>query len=179
AQRAARAFTGAAVAVAAAAIIAVLVIAGGATGSPTIAQAAVLATRTPMAPAPVHRGDSVILPRFSAAGLPYPYWEDRFGYKATGVRRDRLEGRLATTVYYTHSGRRLAYTILTGAPILAGTSTHSTNRNRVLLRSFTARGRLIVTWLRRGHTCVLSGTDTPLPVLLRLASWKGGGEIPY
>lgn len=179
AQRAGRAFTGAAGALAAAAVIAVLVIAEGTTGGPTVAQAAVLAMRTPLAPAPAHRGDSVTLPRLSAAGLPYPYWEDHFGYKAVGVRRDPLDGRLATTVYYTLGGHQVAYTILTGTQLSTGVSTHNTTRNRVLLRSFTSHGRLIVTWLRRGHTCVLTATDTPLPVLLRLASWRGGGEIPY
>ncbi|MGI8411042.1 MAG: hypothetical protein ACR2LV_00730 [Solirubrobacteraceae bacterium] len=178
-QRARRAFIGATVASAAAAIIAILVIAGGPAGAPSVVQAATLASRPPVAPVPAQQGNGVTLIRLSAAGLPYPYWDDHFGYKATGVRRDRLGGRLATTVYYMHAGQPVAYTILTGAAIPSGTPTHSTVENHVMLRSFTAHGRLTVTWLRRGHTCVLTATHTPLPVLLRLASWKGEGEIPY
>jgi hypothetical protein len=65
--------------------------------APTVAQAASLALRPPTAAAPAgHRG--MLLPRLRAAGLPFPYWEDRFGWRATGVRGDRLSGRAATTV---------------------------------------------------------------------------------
>jgi hypothetical protein len=172
ARRLARAFKGAAVTLAAVAIIAILMIGERATGFPSVADAAVLAARTPQATIPEPRDGSVTLPHLSAAGLPYPYWEDRFGYKATGVRRDRLAGRSATTVFYTRGGRRIAYTIISGPPIPAGGSTHDTTRNGTLLRDFTIDGRLVVTWLRDGHTCVLTSTRTPLSWLLLLASSK-------
>jgi hypothetical protein len=168
-----RAVAGAAVALAALAVNAVFTIDGGTTEAPSVADAAVLATRTPHAPLLAPRRDSVTLPRLSAAGPPYPYWEDRFGYEATGVRRDQLASRSATTVYYHRARRQIAYTIVWGAPIAAGASTHNAVRDGTLLRAFTARRRVIVTWLRQGHTCVLTSTDTPLTVLLRLASWKG------
>ena len=44
--------------------------------------------------------DHATLPRLRAAGLPFPYWEDHFGWIATGVRSDDLDGRLLTTVFY-------------------------------------------------------------------------------
>ena len=47
------------------------------------------------------------------------------------------------------------------------------------LRSLTAGGRRAVTWLRGGHTCVLSGTGTTHAALLRLAAWRGGGDISF
>jgi hypothetical protein len=37
----------------------------------------------------------------------------------------------------------------------------------------------VVTWMRRGQTCVLSGTATSQATLLHLAAWRGGGGIPY
>jgi hypothetical protein len=36
-----------------------------------------------------------------------------------------------------------------------------------------------VTWVRSGHTCVLTGQGATLPTLLSLASWRHGGEVPY
>jgi len=169
----------AAAAAAAAAFVVVLAVGGGATGAPTVADAAVLATRAPLAPAAAHRGETALLPRPRAAGLAFPYWDDRFSFKAIGVRTDRVAGRLATTVFYARAGQRIAYTIVAGSPLAVGSATRSTVSDKTRLRSFSAHGRLIVTWLRRGHTCVLSGTNVPLSALLRLASWKGGGEIAY
>jgi hypothetical protein len=52
-------------------------------------------------------------------------------------------------------------------------------RDGTSLRSLTVGGRRAVTWLRGGHTCVLSGTSTTHAALLRLAAWRGGGEISF
>jgi hypothetical protein len=167
-------------ALAAAAIVAVLVVVGsGASGGPTVADAAALAIRAPVSPAPATHRESAVLPRLHAAGLPFPYWGGRFGFEATGFRRDRLDGRLATTVFYSRAGQRVAYAIVSGQPLPSGHSSHSTTRNGIRLQSFTAHGRVIVTWLRRGHTCVLSGAGVAVRSLLRLAAWRGGGAIPY
>jgi hypothetical protein len=170
----------AALAAAVLSIVAMLALGGGSLGAPSAADAALLATRPPLAPTPAPKSDSVaLLPRLRAAGLPYPYWEDRFGFKAVGVRRDRLAGRLATTVFYSRAGQRIAYTIVSGPPLRSGAATRTTASDGTRLRSFRAHGRRIVTWLRRAQTCVLSGADIPLSALLRLAAWRRGGEIPY
>jgi hypothetical protein len=39
-------------------------------------------------------------------------------------------------------------------------------------------GRLVVTWRRLGHTCVLVGA-APRSELLALASWHGDGALRY
>ena len=156
-----------------------LALGGGGPAAPTVADAAVLAARAPTALAPAQHGDSATLPRLRGAGLPFPYWEDRFGWKAAGVRRDDLAGRPATTVVYRRAGRRIAYTIVDGAPLALGAPAASTVRGTTTLRSLAARGRPVVTWLRRGHTCVLSGDGVPRGALERLAAWTGGGDIPY
>jgi hypothetical protein len=46
------------------------------------------------------------------------------------------------------------------------------------VRALALRGRHAVTWLRRGHTCVLSGVRTADAALQRLAAWRDGGDIP-
>jgi hypothetical protein len=95
------------------------------------------------------------------------------------VRRDRLGGRPATTVFYRRAGRRIGYTIVGGPPLAVGASARRTVIGGTAVRSFSARGRQVVTWLRRGHTCVLSGPAVPAVALRRLAAWKGGGALPY
>jgi hypothetical protein len=40
-------------------------------------------------------------------------------------------------------------------------------------------GRDIVTWRRRGHTCVLSAKGVPRGELLDLAGWKGKGAVDF
>ncbi|MGH2856772.1 MAG: hypothetical protein ACRDMJ_04730 [Solirubrobacteraceae bacterium] len=165
-------------AAATAAIVALVALTGG-PGTPTVADAAVLASRPALAPVPPHHDDSVTLSAPRAARLPYPYWEDHFGFAAVGVRRDKLDARLATTVFYKHANQQIAYTIISGPPLATGSTAQTATRAGTRLRTFTSHGRTVVTWLRRGHTCVLSATRTSLTTLLALASWRGGGGIPY
>jgi hypothetical protein len=165
----------AAVAVAAFAIALVLTIGGGATGPPTVAAAAALGTRQPVSVATETPNDHGVLPGVSAAGISFPDWGRSFGFEAVGVRRDHLSGRLATTVFYARGDQQIAYTILSGTPLPAGATTHQSVWDGTRLASFLTHGRVVVTWLRNGHTCVLSGPGTPMAVLARLASWKAGG----
>lgn len=160
-------------------VAAVAVLAGGGAGGATVAQASVIATRPAQVAPPAPGAESVALPRLRAAGLPYPYWEDAFGYRATGVRYDRLDGHSATTVFYARGGARVAYTILDGALLPTGAPARSTVRDGVVLRSLSADGRTVVTWVRAGHTCVLTGQGASSGTLLRLASWRHGGQVRY
>jgi hypothetical protein len=157
----------------------VLALVGGGAAGPTVLQAAAVAERPAIVPVREPRDGAVALPRLRAAGLPFPYWEDRFGWTATGARTDTSGGRLLTTVFYRRAGRTIVYTIVSGAPLRTGSLGHATVRGRTRLLSFDAGGRRIVTWLRRGHTCVLSGVNVPTRTLLTLASWRGRGELPY
>jgi hypothetical protein len=166
----------AAAGVLAAVVLVVLTLVGS--GTPTVAQAASLALRAPAGVAPAgNRG--AVLPRLRAAGLPFPYWEDRFGWKAFGVRHDRLGGRYTTTVFYRRSGRQIGYTIVSGGALAPPSRARVTVRNRVRIQLFAVDGRDAVTWLRHGHTCVLSGAGVPGRVLVRLAAFRSHGAIPY
>jgi hypothetical protein len=152
---------------------------GGGPAGLKVADAATLAARPGTAAVAEPPDDQATLPSLRGAGLPFPYWEDHFGWKATGVRRDDVDGRALTTVFYRSDGRRIAYTIVPGTrlPVVPGAKTII--RSGVVVHVSTDNRRLIVTWLRRGHTCVLSGVDVPLSTLTALAAWRSHGAVPY
>lgn len=171
--------TGLALAGALAAIVWTLSGLGGGQAGPTVAAAATVAVRPSMMLAPTSDEDDASLPSLSVAGVPFPDWEDRFGWRATGVRTDRVDGRTLTTVFYRQNDRQIAYSIVAGGPLPAGAGTRTTDRDNLDLRSFSSGAREVVTWLREGHTCVLSGVGVPLSQLLELATWRAHGELPY
>jgi hypothetical protein len=106
-------------------------------------------------------------------GVPFPYWEDRFGWHSTGVRTDRVDGRSITTVFYADSsGRRIGYAILAGTPAPRVAGGVIAWRGGVSYRLLTENGAAVVTWLRDGHLCVVSGHGVSSATLLRLASWS-------
>ncbi|HUA71000.1 MAG TPA: hypothetical protein VMA96_07965 [Solirubrobacteraceae bacterium] len=152
---------------------------GGGQAGLTVADAATLAARPAIAKVPEPPDDHATLPHLRAAGLPFPYWEDRFGWKATGVRNDDVDGRALTTVFYRNQGRRIAYTIVPGTRLPGAPGAETIRRSGIVVHASTDNRRLIVTWLRRGHTCVLSGTGVRLDTLLELAVWRSHGAVPY
>lgn len=164
-------------AVAAAVVAAVLVVSlGGGVSAPTVADAAVLATRPAMAPVPSGATNQPTV-GVRAAGLAFPYWGDQFGFRAVGVRHDRLDGRATTTVFYERGGERVAYTIVAGEPLSFGAHTQGSVWNGVRVWSLSAHGMRVATWLRHDHSCVLAGRNVPLTVLVSLASWRGDGRV--
>src|SRR5207249_5651727 len=114
----------------------------------------------------------------SVERVPFPNWRDR-GWRAVGTRDDVIDGRKAETVFYERGGRRVAYTIVSGPPLPTPSNGEHSVRARVELTRLVLDGRAVVTWRRKGHTCVLSGAGLPREDLLSLASWKAGGKIPY
>ena len=171
----------AAVAVAAFAAAVVVTIGGGA-AAPTVATAASLATRAPVSVAGAAPNDHGVVPGVRAAGISFPDWGLSFGFEAVGVRRDHLGDRLATTVFYARGDQQIAYTIMSGPPLSAGAALHESVWGGVRIGSFLSQGRVVITWLRNGHTCVLSGSGAPAALLARLAAYKGadpsGDEQP-
>jgi hypothetical protein len=102
-------------------------------------------------------------------GLYFPNWERQLGWSASGQRTDTINGRPAVTVYYTWQGHEVAYTIV-GAPPLRLPAADSTWVNGTRVRTMTLDGRLVVTWRRDGHTCVLSASGVPAAQLRLLAA---------
>ncbi len=150
----------------------VLILPAGSPGAPSVSQAAGLAYLGPVAPAPTSdASDPGVKLGRSVDEVYFPDWSQRFGWRAVGQRVDHINGRLAVTVYYEWRGRRLAYTIV-GAPALALPAGVVTTLNGTELRTLQLRGRLVVTWRRANHTCVLSGTGVSARTLQQLAAWR-------
>ncbi len=165
---------------AAGALLWTVALVGGGQAGLTVAQAATIGLRPATAAVPEPPDDQVTLPGVRVDGLPFPYWEDRFGWHATGTRTDRLDGRVLSTVFYRRGAQRIAYTIVAGEELPPVTGARTVRHAGTLLASSTSGGRLVVTWLREGHTCVLSaGRDVPPGALLRLAGWSSRGRIPF
>jgi hypothetical protein len=165
---------GGAFAAALAAVVLALVLAlpGGTPGSPSVSQAAGLAMLGPATAPPAVDPQTPGKLETNIEDVYFPNWTHRFGWRASGQRTDKLDGRSAVTVYYDWHGRRLAYTIV-GAPALKMPAAQVTVRRGEQYRTLTLHGRLVVTWRRDNHTCVLSGNGVDAAVLQKLASWEG------
>jgi hypothetical protein len=173
-----RVVAGFALAAACAAVILAVVLPAGAPEGPSVAEAASLALRPPTASAPrQYDGQDVLLDR-QVDGIHFPRWAEEFGWRASGMRVDRLDGHRAVTVFYVRGGRRVAYTIVSGRS-LPKPSAEAVRRGGTELRELDVRGRSVVTWQREGHTCVLSGARVDPRLLLALASWRAGGRLAY
>jgi anti-sigma factor RsiW len=157
-------------ALAAAVVVAALVLTGG-PGAPSVAEAARLSVRPPSGPAPSRRADSPTELGEAVEGVTFPDLARAYGWRAVGVRHDRLDGRSATIVYYAKGGKRIAYVIVSGSG-LPRPKAERTTLAGVEYQTLRIDNRLAVTWRRSGHTCVLIGS-APRSELLTLASWPG------
>jgi hypothetical protein len=166
----------------AAAVVAVLLVAltggGGGAHGPTVSTASALTLRpaTAAAPRKDQRSGGTELAA-AVDGVPYPYWADRFGWRSTGSRIDRLGGRTVRTVFYANArGQRVGYAIVAGTPAPRTSGGVVIWRDGTAYRLLGAGDVRIVTWLRNGHTCVVSGRGVSSATLLTLASWDDHGR---
>jgi hypothetical protein len=166
---------GAVAAVAVVVVVALAVVLGGNGGAhtPSLRQAAAPTLSAATLPAPPE--SSTDRARLVAAvdGVPFPYWSERFGWRSTGSRTDRVDGRSITTVFYADSsGRRIGYAILAGTPAPRVSGGVIAWRGGVPYRILTENGAAVVTWLRDGRLCVVSGRGVSSATLLKLAGWS-------
>jgi hypothetical protein len=136
---------------AAAAVVAVVLILlpGPRKATPSVAQAAAIAGRTPP------RGSPDLA---QAWGLDFPELERSGGWKDRGSRVDRVGNREARTVYYAQDRRRIAYTILSAGRVSVPAGTRSWQRKGKSWYTFHQAGRTVVAWERKGHMCVVSAS---------------------
>jgi hypothetical protein len=154
------------------ALAAFLALPGSGPNRPTVAAAAGLALRAPSTPVSEPPAkNAATLPSVRLDGVSYPNWYPHYGWEAVGVRSDRLNGRRATTVFYDRKGQRIGYTVVSGGRLTVPRAATTTVHNGVTLRTFSLAGRPVVTWERKGHTCVLAGAAEPR-ILRYLAAWK-------
>jgi hypothetical protein len=149
----------------------VLILPGGTPGAPSLSQAAALAGRGAAAPGPAVDADDPAKSRLDrkVGGVYFPNWTASWGLKATGARTDRIDGRLAVTVFY---GGSIAYTIVAAPALTTPLPNRTSWHGGVAYHTLALAGQLVVTWARDGHTCVLSGA--PPARLLGLAEAESG-----
>jgi hypothetical protein len=165
---------GASMAAVAAVVVLLAVVLGGGGGSTrlTVGQAAQVLLRSATASAPGENPQAHGQLTETVDGVAFPYWNG-FGYRASGLRSDRIAGRAVTTVFYTdRHGQRIGYAIAASGP------TAPASGGRVLWRAGTAyrvlaeKGLTLVTWMRGQHLCVLAARTVPGGELVKLASWQ-------
>ncbi|HWX95526.1 MAG TPA: hypothetical protein VNZ01_01650 [Solirubrobacteraceae bacterium] len=160
-------------------VIAVLavVLSGGGGHALSLRQATALTLSSATAPAPKESARNRTELVAAVQGVHFPYWEEHFGWRSTGQRTDSVAGRTVMTVFYANgSGQQIGYAIVSGtpAPRVDGGTENRRNGTSYWLRS--TQGAQVVTWLRNGRLCVLSGRGVAAGTLLRLASWVERGS---
>jgi len=161
-------------AVALGAIVAVLLVSlSGGGGSPlTLHTAVALTLRRPTMPAPAQNPHNATELTADVEGIAFPYWEDRFGWRSTGARTDRVNGRTVTTVFYAHGRHQwVGYAIVAGTPTPQVSEGVLRERGGTSYRFLAQDGASVVTWVRDGHLCVVAGHGVSDATLMALASW--------
>ncbi len=167
-----------ALALAAVAAVLVVSLAGGGGATLTLHSAVALTLRSPTMAAPAQDPHNATELAANVEGVAFPYWEDRFGWRSTGARADRLDGRNVTTVFYARGRSQwLGYAIVAGASALRVGGGVVREREGTRYRFQSIDGANVVTWLRDGHLCVMTGHGVGDATLMALASWREGGTL--
>jgi hypothetical protein len=163
----------AAVGAIAAALIALAVAVSLSGGSSTLSvrDAAALTTRAATHAAPAESSSDRTELAVAVDGVSFPYWDGHFGWRSTGMRKDTVDGRSVTTTFYASGKRRVGYAIVAGSAPSQGSGGVVSSHDGTEYRLLTYNGAPVVTWLREGHLCVVSGRGVDGATLLRLASW--------
>ena len=136
-------------------------------------QASSSGLRTATQAAPAENPHNPRLLAASAAGIYYPYWGGKLGWRAVGARTDTVGGRTVTTVFYTDSrARRIGYSIVSGAALAIPSGSASAQRHGVSFHVLSHANPTIVTWREAGHTCILTARGVSVGTLMRLATWQ-------
>jgi hypothetical protein len=106
--------------------------------------------------------DAGVVPGFS-------WYAERAGWRLTGSRRDRVEGRTVDTAFWERAGKRIAHSVISGDPVGAPADVRRTGRRGLLLRSFDRLGRTAVIWQEGEHTAVISAIGISRAALYALA----------
>jgi hypothetical protein len=152
--------------------LAIVVATNGSSATLSVHDASALTLRAATAPAPAESAGNRAELAASVEGVTFPYWGTHFGWRATGRRSDRLDGRTVTTVFYENSrGRRVGYAIVGGTDRSQISGGVVSRRDGTPYRLLTVNGVAVIAWMREGHLCVISGHGVTGATLLRLASW--------
>jgi anti-sigma factor RsiW len=154
--------------VAVAVALAIVLMTSGGSSGPSLQQTVRLTLASATYPAPSERNASTL--DATAAGIPFPYWQQTVGWRAVGARVDRVGGREIQTVFYgSRHGRRVGYAIVGGPAVPVGHG-RTVTVGGVPYHFLNQGSATLVTWLRAGHTCVIAGRGVSEAMLLRLAT---------
>jgi hypothetical protein len=157
----------------AAVVVAIVSIALHGGSAPTVDRTAHLALAAAIDKAPatdVADRDLLSLRATGAAGIPFPSYLRSSGWRASGARRDTLDGRHVTTVFYTSGGARVGYSIVSGTALAMPRGFTVRGPTGVPYVLTSSDGAQLITWRRDGHTCVIAGRSVGRGTLLALAA---------
>jgi hypothetical protein len=158
-------------ALAVAAVLAIALSAGGGASTMNLREASAPTLRPATAAAPPENVGNRAQLTAAVDGVAFPYWKERFGWRSIGARSDRIGGHAMTTVFYADArGHRIGYAILAGTPPRLSGGVIAW-RGKVPYRLSFENAAPVVTWLRDGRLCVMSGRGVSSATLLGLASW--------
>jgi hypothetical protein len=161
------------------AIALVVALSLGGPGGPSVVEAAELGELPATAAAPDRDPGRPALLDASFAGVTFPDWSEEFGWRTNGARSDELGGRETETVFYTHEGHRIGYTVIDGEPLDPPKGARTVKVGGLTVHMFRDGERDVVTFERNGRTCVISGHVLERETLLELAAWKGAGAVTF
>lgn len=95
--------------------------------------------------------------------------EAQAGWGPVARRVDEVDGRAVVTVVSRAGGRRVAYSVVDGAPVGAPQGARRVDGAAPAVLAFETGGRTAVMATRGGHSVVLSAVGVPLSVLVRAA----------
>ena len=143
----------------------------------TVERAAATSQLPATRPAPAAAGETLLA---EVDGVRFPNWGSEFGWHETGMRRDEIDGRPTTTVFYEHMGHRLAYTIVSGPALPPPENARVVRRDGLeiaLYRDPQHGGHDVAVFERGGRTCVVAGHVLEVSTLVKLAAWRGDGSV--
>jgi hypothetical protein len=150
---------------------AIVIVQGRGATAPTVAQTARLTLAAATLPAPaVDPADQLQL-QLRVDGVAFPDWYASKDYKTAGAREDTLRGRRIVTVFYAGRGERIGYAIVSG-PRLRQIAGHPVLFHGVSFTQARTASVSLVTWVRAGHTCVISAKSVDPRILLELAEYR-------
>jgi hypothetical protein len=151
---------------------------GGPSG-PSVVQAAEIARLPNTDPAPARDAGNPALLERRLDHVAFPDWSKTFGWRAEGARTDRLDGRRAETVFYTHHGHRIGYTVISGAALEPPDRAELVRRNGLEIHRYRDGDRTVVIFERDGLTCIIAGDVVDPDTPLKLAAWTGSGAVRF
>lgn len=160
-------------------IVAALALPGAVAPGLTIVEAADRTLAGPTAPPPPRGVRYPNLLIGAAGGVRFPFLEESFGWRAIGTRSDLRGDHRLMTVTYEQGRQRLGYTIVVGARLPPPAATTDQVERAVRLRFFLAGGRPVLTFVRDGRTCILSGAGLSMEELVTLGGWRGDGQVRF